>query len=265
MCLYCRWCCCRGGPDAELAQAKEQARASNAAALKAAEELRAEQAAQCRSKEKIAEMAEELKNAADRYVLLEKENKASSAELDKALNAARQMRTEIRGMREELQQADKIVAGGSYLLRTKFLDPKYAPLAGRWGPADAYADLTNSTADAAKFFEDQGDKEVEKLFWSQFSAPTRPLPLNEKVAAMAELHRLSRLAMWSVIDHLWPKGPKPDNYFGLVQQFLGAVSRIDAMRRSACIEGARILGRYGGHRHCNPESGRKTGPSRALF
>ena len=57
---------------AELAQAKEQARASNAAALKAVEELRAEQAAHCRSEEKIAEMAEELKNAADRYAFLEK-------------------------------------------------------------------------------------------------------------------------------------------------------------------------------------------------
>ena len=78
---------------AELAQAKEQARASNAAALKAAEELRAEQAARRRSKEKIAEMAEELKNAAGRFALLEKENKASSAELDKARNAAKEMRT----------------------------------------------------------------------------------------------------------------------------------------------------------------------------
>ena len=57
---------------------------------------------------------------------------------------------------------------------------------------------------------------------------------------MAELHRLSGLAMRSVIDHLWPKGPKPNNYFGLVQQFLGAVSWIDAVKRSACIEGARM-------------------------
>ena len=105
---------------AELAQAKEQARASNAAPLKAVEDLRAEQAAHRRSEEKIAEMAEELKNATDRYVLLEKENKASSAELDKALNAAKETRTEIRGMREELQQADKIVAGGSYYCGRSF-------------------------------------------------------------------------------------------------------------------------------------------------
>ena len=105
----------------------------------------------------------------------------------------------------------------------KFLDPKYAPLDRHWSPADAYADLAKSTADAAKFFEDQKDNEVEKLFWSQFSAPTRPLPLSERMVGVAELHRLSGLAMRSVIDHLWPKGPKPDSYFGLVQQFLGAV------------------------------------------
>ena len=87
---------------AELAQAKEQAQASNAAALKAAEELRDEHAAHRRSEEKIAKMAEELKSVADRYVLLEKENKASSADLNKALNATKEMQTEVRGVREEL-------------------------------------------------------------------------------------------------------------------------------------------------------------------
>ena len=60
------------------------------------------------------------------------------------------------------------------------------------------------------------------------------------MTAVAELHRLSGLAMRSVINHLWPKGPKPDSYFALVQQFLEAVPQIDAMRRSACIEGARM-------------------------
>ena len=59
---------------AEHAQAKEQARKSDAAALKAAEELKAEQAAHCQSKKEMAEMAEKLKNAADRYKLLEKED-----------------------------------------------------------------------------------------------------------------------------------------------------------------------------------------------
>lgn len=60
---------------AELALAKEQARVSNASALKAAEELRAEQAAHRRSRDKIAEMVVELENAANRYELLKKKTR----------------------------------------------------------------------------------------------------------------------------------------------------------------------------------------------
>ena len=44
--------------------------------------------------------------------------------------------------------------------------------------------------------------------------------------------------MRSIVDHLWPGGPRPNSYFSLVQQFLGAVPRIDAVKRSACIEGS---------------------------
>ena len=75
------------------------------------------------------------------------------------------------------------------------------------------------------------------LVYSNDGLPQNSLGLREQAS---ELDALSSLAMRSVIDHLWPKGPKPDSYFGLVQQFLGAVSRIDAMKRSACIEGARM-------------------------
>ena len=43
-----------------------------------------------------------------------------------------------------------------------------------------------------------------------------------------------------VMGHLWPGRSEPKSYFSLVQQFLDAVPRINAMKRSACIEGARI-------------------------
>ena len=46
--------------------------------------------------------------------------------------------------------------------------------------------------------------------------------------------------MRSVVDHLWPGGPRPSSYFSLVQQFLCVVPRIDAVKRSACIEGSRM-------------------------
>ena len=78
---------------AELALAKEQARISNAAALKAAEELKAEQAARLRSEEKIAEMAVELRDAAGHYEVLEKENQTKAADLKKAMDSAKEMRS----------------------------------------------------------------------------------------------------------------------------------------------------------------------------
>ena len=46
--------------------------------------------------------------------------------------------------------------------------------------------------------------------------------------------------MRSVVDHLWSGGPRPSSYFSLVQQFIEVVPRIDAVKRSMCIEGARM-------------------------
>ena len=46
--------------------------------------------------------------------------------------------------------------------------------------------------------------------------------------------------MGSVVDQLWPGRSKPNSYFSLVQQVLDVVPHINAMRRSACIEGARM-------------------------
>ena len=80
---------------------------------------------------------------------------------------------------------------------------------------------------------------MEELFWSQFHSPECPLPLTNRLAEWAELNRLPGLAMKDV-THLWPKRPEPKSYFGLVQQFLDAVPHIDAMKRSACIDGARM-------------------------
>ena len=62
---------------AELARAKEQARKNDVAAVKVAEELKAEQAAHCQSKKAIAEMAVKLKDAADRCEFLEEERGAA--------------------------------------------------------------------------------------------------------------------------------------------------------------------------------------------
>ena len=75
---------------AELARAKEQARINSVAALKVAEELRAEKAAHCESKEK---MAVELKDTADRCQFLEEENRVKAADLEKATVATKDTRS----------------------------------------------------------------------------------------------------------------------------------------------------------------------------
>ena len=53
-------------------------------------------------------VALELENATGRCEFLEKENKALTAELDKALREAREARSESRAAREEIRQAGRL-------------------------------------------------------------------------------------------------------------------------------------------------------------
>ena len=46
--------------------------------------------------------------------------------------------------------------------------------------------------------------------------------------------------MKNVIIQLWPNEPILNSYFGLVRRLAEAVPRIDAVKRPACIEGARM-------------------------
>ena len=87
---------------AELAQAKEQARKSEVAALKAAEGLEAEKAAHCRSREEIAGMAMKLRVATDRLEILEGERRAEQEDLKKATTEAKDARSAMRAMKEVL-------------------------------------------------------------------------------------------------------------------------------------------------------------------
>lgn len=78
---------------AELAQAKEQARRSDTAASRAAEELKAKKAALCLSREEVAELAVKVKDAADRNEALEKERLSEREDLKKATAEAKDARS----------------------------------------------------------------------------------------------------------------------------------------------------------------------------
>ena len=89
-----------------LAQAKEQALVSQAAANKTAVDLKAEQVARRRYEERVTEVEQELKDAAGKCEALEEKNKAQAVDLAKALQEAKEARTKSRATREEIRQAE---------------------------------------------------------------------------------------------------------------------------------------------------------------
>nr|XP_020187509.1 atherin-like [Aegilops tauschii subsp. strangulata] len=93
-----------------LAQAKEEAKANKAAADKAAAELKAEQVARRQHEERVAEVEQELKDTIRKCEALEENTMAEAVELAKALQEAKEARTESRSAREEIQQAEQIAA-----------------------------------------------------------------------------------------------------------------------------------------------------------
>lgn len=76
----------------------------------------------------MAELAVKLKDAADRSEALEKEHLSKRGHLGKATAEAKDARSAMRAMKEELRQAGDIVAGKPFLLRRRFTDQKYAQL-----------------------------------------------------------------------------------------------------------------------------------------
>ena len=89
---------------------------SNLVAHKAAEELKTEQAIRRQCEERITTMARKLEENTVPCEFLEKENKARTADLDKALQAVKEARSESRAAREENRQVGEIAAGKPFLL-----------------------------------------------------------------------------------------------------------------------------------------------------
>ena len=56
---------------------------------------------------------------------------------------------------------------------------------------------------------------------------------------MAELHKVADQAMKGFIVRMWPGDSLPNSYFGLVRRLVDACPRLEAIKWSVCIEGAR--------------------------
>ena len=51
---------------------------------------------------------------------------------------------------------------------------------------------------------------------------------------------MAELAIMDLIIRLWPAEAMPGSYFGLVRRMVNACPRLDVVKRSDCIEGARM-------------------------
>ena len=100
--------------------------------------------------------------------------------------------------------------------------------------------LPHSISDGAEFYRAEEGMSTEKLFWSQYFGPKHPVPFSDQLKQLVELHRSAELAMKDLIVWFWPAEPIPSSYFRLVKRLMSACPRLEAVKRSVCIEGARM-------------------------
>ena len=65
------------------------------------------------------------------------------------------------------------------------------------------------------------------------------MPLSDQLKQLVELHKASEQAMRGLIVRMWPGDSLPTSYFGLVRRLVDACPRLEVVKRSVCIEGAR--------------------------
>ena len=99
--------------------------------------------------------------------------------------------------------------------------------------------MPRSVSDAAQFYQAEDGSLTEKLFWSQYAEAEHPMPMSDQLKQMVELHKAADQAMKGFIVRLWPGIALPNSFFGLVRRLVDAFPRLEVVKRSVCIEGAR--------------------------
>ena len=65
------------------------------------------------------------------------------------------------------------------------------------------------------------------------------MTLSDQLKQLVELHKATKLAMKDFVVRLWSGEPLPGSYFGLVKRMVNACPRLEVVKRSVYIEGAR--------------------------
>lgn len=188
---------------------------------------------------RVGEVRQELQEFVKKYDSLERDSKTQGSELAKALENAQNAKAETRKALQEIQAVKKIAAGKAFIMQSKHVKEAFLLLTRIRSSPGAFADLPSSVSDAAEFYRAEEGSSTEKLFWSQYTGTEHPMPLSDQLKQLVELHKAAERAMKGLIVRMWPGEPLPGSYFGLVRRLVNAYPRLEVIKRSVCIEGAR--------------------------
>ena len=188
---------------------------------------------------RVGEVHQELQELDKKFESMDHELKVKEAELAKALASIKDAKAEADKAQQEIQAAKKIAAGKTFFMQSKHVEEAFLLLTRVRSSPGAFADLPRSVSDAAEFYRAQEGSSTEKLFWSQYAGAEHPTPLSDQLKQLVKLHRADEVAMKDFIVRMWPGEPLPTSYFGLIKRMVDACPRLEVIKRSVCIEGAR--------------------------
>ena len=187
----------------------------------------------------VGKVRQELQALMEKHESLELDSKTRASELAVAIENAKSAKAESQKTLQELDEVKKIAAGKAFFMQSKHINVSYLLLTRIRSSPGAFADLPRSVSDAAAFYRAEEGSSTEKVFWSQYAEAGHPVPLSDQLKQLVELHKAAEQAMKGLIVRLWPGEALPGSYFRLVRRLVGACPRLEVIKRSVCIEGAR--------------------------
>ena len=188
---------------------------------------------------RVGEVQQELQALVTKHEALELDLKTRESELAAALESAKNAKAEAQKALQEIEAMKKIAAGKAFFMQSKHVKVNYLLLTRIRSSPGAFVDLPRSLSDAAQFYQAEDGSSTEKLFWSQYAEAEHPVPMSDQLKQMVELHKAAKQAMKGFIVRMWPGDALPNSYFGLVRRLVDACPRLEVIKRSVCIEGAR--------------------------
>ncbi|KAI4966892.1 hypothetical protein ZWY2020_035752, partial [Hordeum vulgare] len=164
---------------------------------------------------RVVEIQHDLQEASSKCQALEQKSQEQVTELSKLSAKLKSERVDQRFFQEEVRQA-KLIENG------------------------AFTDLPWSVAEVAKHYAAHDGDVERRLFWAQFQTLESNPSLSYEMKQLMELHRMAEPTMQDLCVRLWPTEPLPRSYFSLVQKLVNSVPRIKVVKRTVCIEGARM-------------------------